>query len=258
MRRITTDLATTAALVEHGFAHVPPGQLRVHRSLHPAFAALEREFRGLPLDDYASGQRSRRVGYFIYLPRTDEIVPVPGSVYTQDAVFGSEDGGMVRQLAPLRKGTYGNPYLHELIAFAHGQLPETAGFGDACMVGVHALRLDAFAGAPAHSSPRRLHKDGERFFALNLVSRQNVTGGESVITANDGRLLLRHALTEPGELLILDDSKVWHHVEDLVVDVGQRRGHRGVLLTDFTPIRRVIALPDAQRAPAPWVDVPID
>jgi hypothetical protein len=118
-------------------------------------------------------------------------------------------------------------------------------------VNVHIVQIFATPGRPGVSSPPVLHRDGEFYTFAFLLERRNVMGGENVIgslnVANKhpneipaSEIIARFTLQKPLEGYVVDDHRVSHFVDAVVVDEATAcLGYRTILLIDFTP-----AVPD--------------
>lgn len=108
------------------------------------------------------------------------------------------------------------------------------------------MRLQALPGKPSRSTPDCLHRDGQPYTAVHLVSRHDVTGGLNYIAPPrySGRnvdelpadALTTFTLTEPLDSYIVDDAAVCHHVSAVGCAPGAASGSRTVMLIDFSPI----------------------
>jgi hypothetical protein len=113
-------------------------------------------------------------------------------------------------------------------------------------VGLHLIKLSAEGELPGISSPNRTHIDGEFVTFVILLERKNVIGGESLVARREHKgqhpdevpdrdRLYETTMTEPFEILAVDDRRVAHHVAPVFAK-RNTTGHRSVLLVDFTPI----------------------
>src|SRR5262249_50733077 len=102
-------------------------------------------------------------------------------------------------------------------------------------VGVHVISYEAREGAPAVSSPDCLHRDGEPYFALHLLRREDAVGGGNIVAHASKRTIAETCLEAPFDTLVIDDSQCYHAVTPL------ERGRRVVLIIDFCPTAKVLA-----------------
>jgi hypothetical protein len=94
----------------------------------------------------------------------------------------------------------------------------------------HQFRIDTSNGI-GRPTPEGAHRDGVDFVAILLAARENVSGGESRIFEFNGRHGQRFTLSEPWQLLLLDDQKVIH--ESTPIQPTATGGHRDTLVLTF-------------------------
>ncbi|MEO1278705.1 MAG: 2OG-Fe dioxygenase family protein [Planctomycetota bacterium] len=204
-----------------------------------ALETFIRAYDHLPVDHYSrDGNRFRRHQRFVLVPRPLTLIPTAVSQYSQSLRLNPRDGDTIRDFEPLPSELVQNAFLRALILhdFENSPFASISSNNLAYDVGLHLVRLRPRLGQPAISSPNRLHKDGEWITWIHLVSRHNVSGGESLVTDNDKELLLRSTLRRPLDTLGVWDHSVYHHVSQVDVAEGHDEGYRDVLLVDFTPM----------------------
>jgi hypothetical protein len=113
-------------------------------------------------------------------------------------------------------------------------------------VGLHLICLEAEGARPGISSPNRAHVDGELSTTIIMLDRYNVIGGESLAVErqfadthpNEIPFEARRAeltLERPLDMLTVDDRRLAHYVFPVFAR-NNTKGHRTVLLVDFTPL----------------------
>lgn len=108
-------------------------------------------------------------------------------------------------------------------------------------VGLNLIRIVATPEQPGVSPPNKLHQDGEAFVIIHLLERNGIQGGESLVAMPDETPLWRGLLREPFDTLIVDDTRLFHHVDAMRTDPASRCGSRTVLVIDFSPMRSIVA-----------------
>lgn len=242
----TTMLKTTAPMKEElarkGFTHLKARDLLIPDKLERAFKHFKEESLDLPLDQYAPDRtRYRRHSRFVQLPWDGYLTHRPVHGYYQDKALNPVNGGVVRKFADLSPTMRQNEFLLQLIQFDLEHLP----FAENDLqypldVGVHVIKIVARPGKPGVSSPNCLHKDGEPYTAIHLLSREDITGGESLVADNTKRSLFEVTLQDTLDSLIVRDSDVYHHVNPINVLPDREEGFRVVLLIDFTPMKPIV------------------
>ena len=235
-------------LERQGYACFKGSELSVPHHLQRELSLLRQDYEALPLDQYCeSGNRYRRHSRYVLLPWLNLLESRPISEYIQDRELNPTDGGMIRTFERLSKAMEANAFLREMILFNFFNTTfEKAIWSTPVDVGVHMIRYVARPGLPGISSPNRLHKDGEPFTFIHMIERHGITGGESLVTDNDKRPLVRMTLTDCLDTVTVSDKDVYHHVEPIEVAPGESEGYRDVLLIDLTPMH-----PVTLRAPEP-------
>lgn len=216
--------------------------------------------RSAPADLYdTTASRFRRYHQAIYFPWTCEIAPVPPfrdgpdvpayCTYFQASSFNTEYGNLRRRFAPFGQKLLECRALSELIENCFQIIPRSrlAGFGRRpVLVGMHIIRLESDGRRAAVATPNLLHQDGEPFTFVIMLERKNAQGGISYIAnsncagshpddVNDADILATATLTEPLDMVGIDDARVAHHVSSVLSANGDH-GSRSVLLLDFSEL----------------------
>lgn len=192
----------------------------------------------LPVDPYdETRQRRRRYGRFILHAWDSTLKPTPIHNYEQTSDLNPTDGGVERKLPPLDEEQLESPFLRQVILEHFNELnPDSETAATVWEVGVHVLRYEVAPGSPCVASPPVLHKDGEPLTSIILLDRNNVQGGWTEVTDNEFNTRFRDVLCDPLELVVIDDSEVYHKVTSMEVAQANETGYRTVLLVDFTPM----------------------
>jgi hypothetical protein len=98
---------------------------------------------------------------------------------------------------------------------------------------MHQFRIEPSETGEGLPTPEGIHRDGVDWAAVLLVGRENVDRGGSVIQDAEGHVIGAGALTQPLDLLFLDDRRVLHGVEALRRANPRLAGYRDVLVVTF-------------------------
>jgi hypothetical protein len=228
-----------SALVNQGYSFVGGKDVLVPARLRPELHSFLLECDQLPIDKYcAERTRRRRHSRLILFPWEKQILEWPKNGYYQDAIVNQDDGGSLREFEPLTATMLHNQFLRQLIFTDFNQTPfATSDLQQPFDIGLHVIRTSPRRDQPAVSSPNRLHKDTEPFTFIHLLTRENVIGGENIVTDNAKEPLLIATLRNLMDTLVVKDDRVFHHVMPIRVANPQTPGSRTVLLIDFTPMR---------------------
>ena len=231
-----------------GFSYLRGTDFAVPAELTGALKSFTEAFNELPEDGNAvPGTRFRCHQRFVLIPEPLTLVATAISNYAQSVFLNTKDGGSVREFEPLPRDLAGNSFLRALILYDFNQSPfsEMKDCNLVYDVGVHMIRMLAFPGQPAVASPNHLHKDGEWATWVHLVSRKRISGGGSVITDNNRKVLMEGTLNQFLDTVAVWDDSVYHHVNPVRVAQGEEEGYRDVLLVDVTPMLALTKFEDA-------------
>lgn len=217
-------------LAKPGVALISPGQINLSRGDLWDLRRLTASFDRLSPDPYDPTRRRYRAhgelsietnaGYPI-------ITQLDTSSYRQSARLNPSEGGQERLFRPLPKLIIQKLFWRLTVGLLDC-LPVSIRQAATLRVQIHQLSYRANSG-PAVSPPLGLHRDGEPFTAVVFIAKHGLKGGDTLITNDAGELLLGHALSEPLETVLMNDSAVLHAVTPVL------EGRRDVLLIDYTP-----------------------
>lgn len=243
-----------AALRALGWMMFGMEDLRLCADERRELAQLARYAQTLPIDGFGGNGRHRCYAEAVLSPSARTLRWKPGIVgkdgtieveYEQETEFQPEYGGVRRRFARASNRVLQSSLIRKLIWFDF-DLIGWAGASEPLQCGFHLVRLQALPGKPSRSTPDCLHRDGQPYTAVHLVSRHDVTGGLNYIAPPrySGRnvdelpadALTTFTLTEPLDSYIVDDAAVCHHVSAVGCAPGAASGSRTVMLIDFSPI----------------------
>jgi hypothetical protein len=175
--------------------------------------------------------RYRRYGSFRY--RDGDLRRLEHGTYHQSTEVNPLNGGVQRSFEPLTDEFVADPVTRAIVDSIAGVVsacePDVAEWD----VKLHPFRIVTSTEQTGRPAPQGRHRDGCMFVSTVLVDRVNVSGGETSLFDDDGVLLTRQMLSEPGAFITFDDRVVLHDVTDVVpVDPGAP-AHRDVLIVDF-------------------------
>jgi len=246
-------------LQKQGFAAIKGSEYGLTKEQNHAFKSLSSYCNELPVDP-TDPKRARHRRYRQCLMLSNgELNPLPLSkdpntgelyaTYSQSSSLNSEQNGTVRRFAPIDDALVGG-FLASLVRADFRVLPKdfTRSKAGIYLVGIHLVSLRPNLGESAESSPNMIHRDGEPFTWVHLVSKSECTsGGESFVTATsavgkqpcelaDHQLFKRFELSSPLDSFVIDDALVAHHVSPVTSESSEKEANRTVALIDFTPL----------------------
>ncbi len=193
----------------------------------------------LTLDRYMAdggAYRFRRYGEF-ELQRPAPLRQLPHGPYEQSLYINPLNGGIPRLFDPLQPGFVQDSVLNRLLNAMSSALDTAEGRKQRWNIRLHPYRIRADIDGMGHPTPEGLHRDGVDYVASFLIQRHNIEGGETQVTDDAGKLLWRHTLSMPMELLITDDERSMHAVTPITPLIPRHAAYRDVLVIAFTKIR---------------------
>ncbi|ACY15827.1 2OG-Fe dioxygenase family protein [Haliangium ochraceum] len=186
--------------------------------------------------DPAPGNRLRRYASCRWRSDLGQLTRLADTGYAQSSANNYQDGGRVREFAPMADEDFENPLIRQLLAFdlafvsASGLLAQH----ESLSVGLHQIRYRAEGRMPSHSSPSWLHRDDEDLVFVHLFGLSaDAIGGDTLIGESHRNLLAMLRLEKTLDTLIVT-KKHMHAVSP----VGSRTGapaYRDILLVTFQP-----------------------
>ncbi|MBC3272858.1 2OG-Fe dioxygenase family protein [Pseudomonas sp. SWRI81] len=218
----------------------------VHSDQYPA-AQVARLGRGdcrafnatwerLPRDGYLhaqNGVRERRICKFEYRHRAHQWTPLPDCHFFQAQAHNPLLGGVQRTYTRSEAAFIDSAVLRTLLAADLALMELTVGPRD-WLVTCHQFRILCDERNAGHATPEGRHRDGHDFVFQHLIQRQQVTGGESRIFAEEGDCVFSATLTDYMETVVLNDRILLHEVSPLQTSgMHSDRGSRDMLIIDF-------------------------
>lgn len=218
------------ALVRPGAVLLSPLTMALGSRDRRDLELMQASFDGLTLDPYdglagryrAHGQLSleTNAGHPI-------ITRLNRSTYRQSAWLNPAEAGRERRFEALPSALFQRLLLRLVIGLFEC-LPGALQEAPTLDLNIHQVSYRALTG-PSVATPLGLHRDGEAFTAIVLLTQHDLIGGDSVVADSGLQLLLAHSLRKPLETLLLNDAVVVHQVTPLL------QGRRDVLIIDYTP-----------------------
>jgi hypothetical protein len=186
----------------------------------------------LPPDPHLrDGGRYRRRRHGCFVVAGQKLRAVAHRAHWQPLEYNALHGGFERWFEPLPPALGADPawagLLTGLAHAADGLRGEQPWFVEA-----HQFRIDT-AGGIGRPTPEGAHRDGVDLVAVVLVDRQGVKGGETRVFDAHGTQGVRFTLSEPGSVLLLDDSRVIHETTPIQPESTACTGWRDTLVLTF-------------------------
>lgn len=188
----------------------------------------------LPLDRHmADGGLYRRRRHAVFVARGEQIERAPHRPHFQSREYNPLNGDVPRDFAPITVAD--GATLRHVIAVCNqhfSALTPTAAERE-WDIEVHQFRIEATAGAHGLPTPEGVHRDGVDWVMVLLVNRVNIASGTTTIHQPDGALLGSFTLTDPGDVALIDDHRVFHGVTAVTPVDASVPAFRDVLVVTF-------------------------
>ena len=223
-----------SALAASGYAVIGIEQLSALLDTLPGVA--ERALTGwtsywnrLAADQYlrdGGRYRQRRHGSFII--EGQSVSAAPHRAHWQPLEYNALHGGIERWFQPLETSLVGEPLWQRLLLMLAQRATALRG-ARTFYTEAHQFRIDT-AGGIGRPTPEGAHRDGVDLVAVMLIARSGVKGGETRVFDADGPAGQRFTMSEPGQMLLLDDARVIHETTPIQPTEANRVGHRDTLV----------------------------
>jgi hypothetical protein len=234
------SLAAIAETVDRsGFAFVRAPEMAA--VLEPAglrdWQGLAASWDDLGVDAYmADGGRYRRRRFACFRASREAIVRKPHQPHYQSRDYNPLNGGVERWFEPVSEAIGAHPALRAILATCRDlfdRLTPPPTRPASWHVEIHQFRIEARTGHEGRPTPEGMHRDGVDWVLVLLVSRVNISSGETSIGDFAARPLGSFTLTDPLDAAVTDDNRVYHGVTPVSPLDPRQPGHRDVLVVTF-------------------------
>jgi hypothetical protein len=191
----------------------------------------------LGVDAYmADGGRYRRRRFACFRASPEGIIRKPHQPHYQSRDYNPMNGGIQRWFEPVTEAIGGHPALLAILAACHqlfDRLTPPPVRPLSWHVEIHQFRIEARPGQEGRPTPEGMHRDGVDWVLVLLVSRVNISEGETSIGDLAKRPLGSFTLTAPLDSAVTDDNRVYHGVTPVTPLDPARPAYRDVLVVTF-------------------------
>ena len=171
---------------------------------------IKDSFNDLPETDHADGKyrlrKYSRVKAFLDGDDGLELCALKDNEFTQSEDYNKHQGGMVRKFASVDAQVIESRAMRE-VARAFFDASEIEGDQE---FDIHQMRVKCLGGA-TQLSPEGWHQDGYDYIAVIGIDRNNIIGGEMLLSTSKVDAPFLQATIDTGTLVIVDDSYLWHN-----------------------------------------------
>ena len=169
---------------------------------------IKMSFDKLPETDHADGKyRLRKYSKVHAIASTGVLVPLKDDTFTQSEEYNKHQGGMARKFENIDDEVISSKALSCL----------TRAFFEGCKINkgqyefdIHQMRVRCKGGA-TQLSPEGWHQDGYDYIGVIGVDRNNIIGGEMLLSTSKVDAPFLQATIDTGTLVIVDDNYLWHN-----------------------------------------------
>jgi hypothetical protein len=185
----------------------------------------------------ADGGRYRRRRYAVFDVIGDAVTRAPHQPHFQAKSYNRLNGGLDRWFDPVTPEIADHPIIRTLVvrlAQILSAVVPAAHAKTGWHVELHQFRIEASADAVGRPTPEGVHRDGVDGAFVMLINRHNVSSGVTEIFDANGVSLGNFTLSDAGDAVFLDDTRVFHGVTPIAPLDPQTLGIRDVLVITFT------------------------
>lgn len=171
---------------------------------------IKHSFDKLPETDHADGKyRLRKYckvraesskGRRFFIEKLDE------RTFKQSRKYNKHQGGMTRVFEEIDDEVVHSQAIKELVSYYYN----FCSFEGLREFDIHQMRVKCRGGATL-LSPEGWHQDGYDCVAMIGINRENVFGGEVLLSTSKTESPFLSAVIETGTMVIIDDSHLWHN-----------------------------------------------
>ena len=193
-----------------------------------AIEGLKESFNKLPQTEHKDGKyRLRR--YSAIELRTSfwnakveaEIERLSHHGFTQSEEFNKHQGGVTRDFEEIDDSVLHSEGMKAIcLAFK-----ECRGLIDGQKIEIHQMRVLTQEDGIAKVAPEGVHQDGFDDIAMVGVNRYKIYGGQLLAYETYGSTPFLIHVLKNGEMLMLDDSKLWHNASPIVAESIEEAGY---------------------------------
>lgn len=196
------------------------------------FLRFANNWQFLKNDPFLRDEGSYRLRrYSVFHWHHSKIIRLPHEPHFQKSQYNGLHGGFNRFFYPWRYTRDVERLVSSVVAWVTSRIHADA--RQHWRIQAHQFRIVATADQAGKPTPEGIHKDGADFILIMLMKRHNVVGGVSQIYDNNKQLLEQVCLEQPGDLVLIDDKRIYHGVTALLPDDVSKEAYRDVLVLTF-------------------------
>ena len=176
---------------------------------------IKKSFNDLPETSHADGgyrlrkySKVEAIWESHWLPSLDDlqITPLDISEFSQSEKYNKHQGGKARKFTNIEPSVLFSSVMKEMIGIFLAPLDKSVKY----QFDIHQIRVNCKGGA-TQLSPEGWHQDGYDRVAMIGVDRNNIIGGEALLSTYKTQAPFLQATLDAGTMLIIDDNYLWHN-----------------------------------------------
>jgi hypothetical protein len=233
------------ALRQLGFCFLPRAQTLIELGGLDAvdgWGSFAAGWEAMGVDEFmADGGRYRRRRHALFHASSQHWQRLPDAPHFQTLRYNRLNGGIERWFQPVLASTIETPAFGALFGFAQRLFSALAPQVEQWQVEAHQFRIEAAAGQLGQPTPEGIHRDGVDYVLVALIDRHNIRSGTTTAHSADGTELGAFTLTDPLDIALLDDHRVWHGVTAVQPLDPAQPAWRDVLVLTFRALSDRVA-----------------
>lgn len=170
---------------------------------------IKESFNHLPETDHSDGKYRLRKYCKVHVKISDNkflIKKLDEKTFTQSRKFNKFQGGMSRFFDSVDDDVIESKALEELATV----FCDSCCSNESCEFDIHQMRVRCLGGA-TQLSPEGWHQDGYDRIGIIGFERNNIIGGEVLLSTNKTETPFLQAVIDSGTMVIVDDNYLWHN-----------------------------------------------
>lgn len=191
--------------------------------------SIKNFFNNLEIDKYYQNQRYRA---FSLIKIDGNDIKVVGDLsFFQSSNLNNYNGNYLREYKNIDKKLVNNIEFKNLLNIFNKKVSEKFNYQNN-YINVHQIRVNA-TNYDTNLIPEGIHQDGFNLIAIVCIARENIEGGINNLYDKEKNLIDKTILEE-GDMIIINDNKLFHEVTDIKIKDKQFIGYRDIFV--FTTI----------------------
>lgn len=156
----------------------------------------------------------------------------PHQPHYQSRFYNPLNGGVPRHYEPIRNEILLGHTMQSVLKLACSVFGKLSPYTP-WHIEAHQYRIEARNRLSGKPTPEGIHRDGMQFLLIMMVGRHNLVNGATELYNLEHEPLAEFTLTDPLDLVLINDERVLHGVTPVAQLDPSRDGIRDVLLLSF-------------------------